>query len=467
MLNQSNASSPFSLSYAKKKKDPLSMGTLAMGDTPQKTQQAVATTTQSNPAAVPAKAAPSPAKTQYVQNVAQSPDYSGITSSLQGINDTIGKMREQQAPQTPQTNPYNAAMEKYLASLTQAPNSDYYDKYDSLLGKASSSQEQYAKRIQEIENMGAGAVAGHLSTGTDVVGSGNAAIASQSASSRLNALSNAQKAYLEGLGYQGDMLTNEFNRNQGVQEQTSNALKARADYEKSLLPQDEVQEIGGKLVKLNPETGAYEEVYSPTETPEAFELSEGQSRYEYDPATGSYREIASKGKTYAPGTGSKSGLPKLGVAQQEQIATMDTVVDLANQVLNMGESLPGVGGFGQGTIGGFTAAKFGFGGGGDEGQQTRNLVGNIQATIAKMRGGTSFTANEEALLKRYTPTVDDSDRVIQQKLRDLVSFVATLKKNTIGVATGESFGTKGLQNVQEVNGYTYAQGEDGNWYLQE
>ncbi len=60
MLNQSNASSPFSLSYAKKKKDPLSMGTLAMGDTPQKTQQAVATTTQSNPAAVPAKAAPSP-----------------------------------------------------------------------------------------------------------------------------------------------------------------------------------------------------------------------------------------------------------------------------------------------------------------------------------------------------------------------------------------------------------------------
>lgn len=34
-----------------------------------------------------------------------------------------------------------------------------------------------------------------------------------------------------------------------------------------------------------------------------FSLSEGQSRYEFDPKTGTYTKVASVGKTYAPGTG--------------------------------------------------------------------------------------------------------------------------------------------------------------------
>jgi hypothetical protein len=58
--------------------------------------------------------------------------------------------------------------------------------------------EMYAAEIARIGQLGAGAVAGNLSTGTNVVGSGNAAIASQSASSRMQALSDAQQAGLEG-----------------------------------------------------------------------------------------------------------------------------------------------------------------------------------------------------------------------------------------------------------------------------
>jgi hypothetical protein len=58
--------------------------------------------------------------------------------------------------------------------------------------------EQYGNEIARVGQLGAGAVAGNLSTGTNVVGSGNAAIASQSASQRMDALSAAQQAALAG-----------------------------------------------------------------------------------------------------------------------------------------------------------------------------------------------------------------------------------------------------------------------------
>ncbi len=60
----------------------------------------------------------------------------------------------------------------------------------------------YADEIKRVGELGAGAVAGNLSTGTNVVGSGNAAIASQSASQRMQALGTAQKAALEGTAQQ-------------------------------------------------------------------------------------------------------------------------------------------------------------------------------------------------------------------------------------------------------------------------
>lgn len=62
--------------------------------------------------------------------------------------------------------------------------------------------DQYAQQIARTGALGAGAVAGNLSTGTNVVGSGNAAIASQSASQRMSALSAAQQAALAGTGQQ-------------------------------------------------------------------------------------------------------------------------------------------------------------------------------------------------------------------------------------------------------------------------
>ena len=58
--------------------------------------------------------------------------------------------------------------------------------------------DEYGAEIARVGQLGAGAVAGNLSSGTNVVGAGNAAIASQSASSRMAALSQAQAASLKG-----------------------------------------------------------------------------------------------------------------------------------------------------------------------------------------------------------------------------------------------------------------------------
>lgn len=62
--------------------------------------------------------------------------------------------------------------------------------------------EQFGNEIARVGQLGAGAVAGNMSTGSNVVGSGNAAIASNSASSRIAALSQAQQAALAGTGQQ-------------------------------------------------------------------------------------------------------------------------------------------------------------------------------------------------------------------------------------------------------------------------
>ncbi len=57
---------------------------------------------------------------------------------------------------------------------------------------------EYSDEIARVGGLKAGAVAGNLSTGTNIVGSGNAAIATQSANTRMQALAEAQQAALKG-----------------------------------------------------------------------------------------------------------------------------------------------------------------------------------------------------------------------------------------------------------------------------
>lgn len=63
---------------------------------------------------------------------------------------------------------------------------------------ARATAQKYGSEIARVGQLGAGAIAGNLSTGTDVVGRGNAAIASQSASQRMSALAQGLGAELQG-----------------------------------------------------------------------------------------------------------------------------------------------------------------------------------------------------------------------------------------------------------------------------
>lgn len=124
----------------------------------------------------------------------------------------------------------------------------------------------------------------------------------------------------------------------------------------------------------------------------------------------------------------------LSAAQQGNIADWNTLNDLASQTLNLGNQIgfSGVGGGYNGTIQQFMAKQFGQGT--KEEETLRNLISNIQGTIAKARGGTSFTPNEQRLLDSYTPTINDSPMVIQSKLASLQSFIQTTTGNIYSAA---------------------------------
>lgn len=144
------------------------------------------------------------------------------------------------------------------------------------------------------------------------------------------------------------------------------------------------------------------------------------------------------GKTYAQFIeNKKAGTVNLSASQKDDIATMDTVSQMANDLLASGESIgwAGVGGLWTGSLSQFMLKNFGQGS--EEEQNLRNTIGNIKGTIAKLRGGTSFTPNEQALLETYTPTIDDSSDMIKSKLDSLIKYISLKKQNVLSVAGGD------------------------------
>lgn len=91
---------------------------------------------------------------------------------------------------------------KYLKELENVSSAN-----KAIADAAQARADMYGKEIERVGKLGAGAVAGESSTGTNVVGQGNAAIASQSASDRINALQNALSA--EQTGTQQELTANE------------------------------------------------------------------------------------------------------------------------------------------------------------------------------------------------------------------------------------------------------------------
>jgi hypothetical protein len=165
------------------------------------------------------------------------------------------------------------------------------------------------------------------------------------------------------------------------------------------------------------------------------------------------------GKTYAQFiAGKTSGTVNLSAAQKEDIATMDTVSNMASDVLTQGEEIgwAGTGGLAMGSISQFFTKNLGYGT--EEEQNLRNLIGNITGTVAKLRGGTSFTPNEQKLLETYTPTINDSPVMLKSKLKTLIDFINNKKQNTLSVAGGDYSGNSNTTDIksQVINmGYDY------------
>jgi len=137
-----------------------------------------------------------------------------------------------------------------------------------------------------------------------------------------------------------------------------------------------------------------------------------------------------------PGSAAEGpGGVKLSPTQQEDISTMLTVQDLSKTVLKRGEatSWSGVGPV-AGRVGS-VAAQFEVGS--PEAEELRNFIGNIQGTIAKLRGGTAFSPQEKAMLDSYTPTPNDSVLKIKAKLKSLDLFITAKRENMLRVAGGE------------------------------
>lgn len=164
-------------------------------------------------------------------------------------------------------------------------------------------------------------------------------------------------------------------------------------------------------------------------------------------------EIGKINKDIVSSTG---GQVKLSTPQQESIVSINTLSDIASQILNLGlqTNYAGIGGLGSGSIKQFLAKNLGTGS--KEAQDLRNLVGNIQATIAKERGGTSFTANEQKLLETYTPTINDSALVIDSKVKSLQNFLENKKKEIVAVASGNiNLNNQVLKSGQTKSGLKY------------
>jgi hypothetical protein len=159
--------------------------------------------------------------------------------------------------------------------------------------------------------------------------------------------------------------------------------------------------------------------------------------------TGEVQEVKLPGDLQAGG----QRQTRLTAGQQEDLATMATVQDMSKELTRLGEKIgwQGVGGMGYGTVAEFLTKQFGTGS--EDAVKLRALVGNVKGTIAKLRGGTSFTANEQKLLDTYTPGINESVLSIKAKLAGLDDFIETKRKNTMKFA-GADMGA-GASKTQE------------------
>ncbi len=133
-----------------------------------------------------------------------------VTPMNQGGTSAIDGVHNQTSQITPNPSSFSGLVGRTAAAGTANPTQSglVQSLQDTAKGNAQIGQDaraiadRYSAEINRVGGLGAGAVAGDMSTGTNVVGSGNANLASNAASARMTALGTAEQAALQGTGQQ-------------------------------------------------------------------------------------------------------------------------------------------------------------------------------------------------------------------------------------------------------------------------
>lgn len=198
----------------------------------------------------------------------------------------------------------------------------------------------------------------------------------------------------------------------------------------------------GLMVMRSPVTG---ETWSvpipgwkpPTSAQKPIEVSPGASLF--DPVTGRSIFTAPTAKQTSGGSVPSGGVAttqpqvKLSSAQQTDVADMRTMLSQLDKMDEITE-LKGAVGFFTGPVES-VALKL-FGQGNERDAEVRAMIGNVKAQLAKLRGGTSFTANEQKLLESYVPSINESPESIVAKVRALRTYLSSKMNQVISTAGG-------------------------------
>lgn len=154
-------------------------------------------------------ATPAPLTTSKVPPVTQPGVVTAPTVAKTAPTNTTGGLVQTPTQPVKPPEPSRGLFGSVSGSLPKPETTPVVNPYLSKLGEASTAgigvgeraaetAQKYGQEIARVGNLGAGAQAGALSTGTNIVGRGNAAIASQSASQRMQALAAGLGAELQG-----------------------------------------------------------------------------------------------------------------------------------------------------------------------------------------------------------------------------------------------------------------------------
>lgn len=237
-----------------------------------------------------------------------------------------------------------------------------------------------------------------------------------------NELASLTDLYNSGVGEINNLVTRQttdFTNNQTLNTAKLNYLLGKAE-----------EQIAGKqsekLSSAYSYLPAYLQAKAKAQKPDTFGSSD-TGYYSWNPNTGTFEQVVAPQidpyrQLQIQDLQQKISGGNLTTEQKNKVASIGVLQQTISSIEQLGSQIgwSGVGGAYKGSISQFLAKNFGTGS--QQEQMLRSFIGNLQATIAKERGGTSFTANEQALLEQYTPTINDSPSVIQSKLAALKQY---------------------------------------------